>query len=164
MHPQMKLDPLFFHMPLNTSLEIVTTKDVAFALTKSIEKKDWLNERIFNLGGGEKCRISYNDFLKENFKLFGLKNMKFPKYAFAEKNFHCGYYKDTNVLNEILNFQRDSIGDYLEQVANFRNPIIKKFTNVFQKTIQRKLLKKSEPFEAYQNKNIKMINYYFINK
>ena len=39
---QMKLDPLFFHMPLKTPLEIVTTSDVASALVNAIEKKYYL--------------------------------------------------------------------------------------------------------------------------
>ncbi|MCF6364707.1 MAG: NAD(P)-dependent oxidoreductase [Bacteroidales bacterium] len=162
MNPKMKLDPLFFHMPLKTQLEIVTSRDVAFALVNAVEKKDYLNEQIFNLGGGNKCRISYEDFLKENFKLFGLNNMKFPKYAFAEKNFHCGYYKDTEILNDILNFQRDSIDDYLKQVSEKINPSKKILSKLFKKNIQKKLLTKSEPYEAYLNNNPELINHFFI--
>jgi len=164
MNPKMKLDPLFFHMPLNTSLEIVTVRDVAFALALATEKKDYLNERIFNLGGGEKCRILYNEFLNKNFKLFGLKELKFPEYAFAEKNFHCGYYKDTNLLNNILHFQRDTIDDYLEQVSEKINPFKKKLTQILKPLILKKLLTKSEPYEAYLKRNIELINHFFINK
>ncbi len=161
MHPKMKLDPLFFHMPLNTSLEIITTRDLAFALVKSIEKKDYINNSIFNIGGGEKCRISYENFLNANFKLFGLKNLNFPKYAFAEKNFHCGFYKDSNVLNEILNYQRDSIDDYFEQVQKTILPINKFLAFTFNRFIKKQLLKKSDPFKAYKSNNSKLINRFF---
>ncbi len=164
MHPQMKLNPLFFHMPLNTSLEIVTTKDVAFALVQATKKIDFLNETIFNLGGGGKCRISYKDFLTENYKRFGLGKLSFPKYAFAEKNFHCGYYADTEILNNILNFQRDNLSDYLYEVERSINPIKIRLSNLFKSIIQKKLLQKSEPFQAFKNKNIEMMNHFFINK
>jgi len=164
MHPKIKLNPLFFHMPLNTSLEIVTTKDVAFALVSAIQKKDYLNEQIFNLGGGEKCRIAYNDFLNENFKIFGLGKLNFPKYAFGEKNFHCGYYADTEILNDILNFQRDNLSDYLNEVRNSVNTFKKGLSAIFKNLIKKKLLQKSEPFHAFKNKDIEMVNHFFMDK
>ncbi len=75
------------------------------------------------MGGGKKYRITYEEFLKKNFKLFGLEKLNFPKYAFAEKNFHCGIYQDSNELNKILNFQRTDIKDYLNQVKNTVHPV-----------------------------------------
>lgn len=164
MHPKIKLDPLFFHMPLNTSLEIVTTKDVGYALVKSITKKEFLNERIFNLGGGKLCRISYKDFLKENYKIFGLGKLNFPKYAFAEKNFHCGFYEDSDILNSILNFQRESLYDYFNEVENSRSFLKRKIIGIFKGIIQKELLRKSEPYQAFINKNSEMINHFFNKK
>lgn len=161
---RMNLDPLFFHMPLNTPLEIVTAGDVASALVNAVDKKYYLNERIFNLGGGKNCRISYEDFLNKNFKLFGLKKINFPKYAFAEKNFHCGYFKDSKSLDNLLHFQRDTIDDYLEQVAQRVNPFRKKIMNLFRTVILKNLLKRSDPYKAYINRNLEMINHFFINK
>ncbi len=161
MHPKMKLNPLLFHMPLDTKLEIITVKDTAFALSEAISKKDYLNNCIFNLGGGEKCRILYKNFLSENFKLFGLKQLDFPKHSFAEKNFHCGYYKDSFVLNEIINFQRDSIEDYFCQVKKSINPISKFITNIFNKSVKKQLLKKSAPYNAYIRSNSNLMKHFF---
>lgn len=164
MHPKMKLDPLFFHMPLNTSLEIITTRDLAFALVEAIDKKEYLNDSIFNIGGGKDCRISYEKFLKKNFEIFGLQKLNFPKYAFAEKNFHCGFYQDSNVLNEILHYQRDSIEEYLKQVKNTINPVLKYITKLFGKQIKKQLLKKSEPYSALKTRNSQLINQFFKNQ
>ena len=116
------------------------------------------------MGGGKKCRISYKNFLKENFKLFGLKDINFPKYAFAEKNFHCGYYKDTCSLNNILSFQKDTIDDYLNLVEKQVNPFRKKIMNLLRPVILKKLLKRSDPYKAYINRNLEMINHFFIKK
>ncbi|NOZ35888.1 MAG: NAD(P)-dependent oxidoreductase [Chlorobi bacterium] len=163
MHTKMKLDPLFFHMPLKTSLEIITTKDSAFALVEAIQKKDFLNEQIFNVGGGINCRITYKDFLDKNFKIFGLKKLDFPKYAFAERNFHCGFYKDSYILNDFLHFQRDTIEDYFKSVYKSVNPITKFISVTFNKLIKNNLLKKSDPYKAVQSRNTDLINFFLKN-
>jgi nucleoside-diphosphate-sugar epimerase len=159
--PKMKPDPLMFHMPLNTQLEIVTAKDTARALVLAIEKKEYLNERIFNLGGGEMCRISYKDFLNENFKIFGLHKLDFPDNAFAEKNFHCGIYKDSHVLNRLLHFQTDTLEDHFRSVHKNTFFIKKLVTKILSKPIKKNMLKNSEPFKAIINRNLKMLNYFF---
>jgi len=158
---KMKLDPLFFHMPLNTALEIVTSGDVASALVKSLEKKELLNERIFNLGGGKNCRISYKDFLDQNFKALGLQKLTFPEYAFAEKNFHCGYYKDSQQLNNILDFQKETLNDYLNNVKKRTNFIKKLLIQILRPLILKNLLRRSDPYNAYINNNIELIKHYF---
>jgi len=160
-HPNMKLDPLFFHMPLNTSLEVITASDTARALVKSAEKKEYLNEIIFNLGGGEKCRISYNDFLKENFKILGLKQLNFPEHAFAEKNFHCGFYADGYILNDILDFRRDTLDDYFDSVRKNVNPVKYAVTKAFSSIIKKRLLRFSEPYKAFKRQDYKNINRFF---
>ena len=83
-----KMSNILFHMPLNTLLEFVTPWTCARAFYKAISYQDELNYRVFNLGGGEKCRTTYQEFLNDNFHIFGLGKPKFSQYSFAEKNFH----------------------------------------------------------------------------
>jgi len=162
--PIMKPDPLMFHMPLNTQLEIVTAKDTAKALVSAVDKKMYLNERTFNLGGGKECRISYKDFLNGNFKIFGLNKLDFPETAFAEKNFHCGIYKDSHVLDRILHFQTESINDHFRLVAAQISFPKKVMTWLLRHLIKKNMLKNSEPFKAVLNRNIEMLNYFFNRK
>jgi nucleoside-diphosphate-sugar epimerase len=164
MDPKMKLDPLFFHMPLNTSLEIVTSADVGTALVNACRKPEVLNERTFNLGGGKACRIVYEDFLTETFNIFGLRKAKFPPYAFAEKNFHCGFYKDSSRLDRLLHFQKHSLEDYYEQMRKQMNPVLRLLTGIFKSSVIKNLLKRSDPYKAYINKNIERINHFFIKR
>jgi len=103
-----KISGLMFHMPLATKMEITTPKDTARAFVNGISKQHQLNHKILNLGGGENCRLTYEDFLIKNFKLFGLGKVNFPSKAFGEKNFHCGYYADGNDLEEIVHFRNDT--------------------------------------------------------
>lgn len=143
-----KMSKLMFHQPLDTSLEIATPRDTARAFVKAIPKQKQLSKKIFNLGGGENCRTTYKDFLKRSFEIYGLGDFNLPPKAFAEKNFHCGFYADGDELDEILNFRRDSLADYFAaEKENF--PGIKKFgASLFKKPIKWYLLKQSEPYEA----------------
>lgn len=156
-----KISKLMFHQPLNTALEIATPRDTARAFVNGIEKQVALSKKIFNLGGGETCRISYKGFLERSFKIFGLGQINFPKYSFADKNFHCGYYQDGGDLEEIVHFRQDTLEDYFkmeEEKVSFGRKIA---TQLFNKPIKWFLLQKSEPYLAYKNKDIAQMNHYF---
>ncbi|TXD47208.1 NAD-dependent epimerase/dehydratase family protein [Polaribacter sp. IC073] len=156
-----KMSKLMFHQPLNTALEIATPKDTARAFVNGIEKQKQLSKQVFNLGGGESCRISYQHFLERSFAIFGLGKLNFPKHSFADKNFHCGYYADGDNLENIVHFRQDNLEDYFKMEAK-KVTFIKKFAaSVLKKPIKWFLLKKSEPYEAYKNKNVKQMKHYF---
>lgn len=156
-----KISKLMFHQPLNTALEIATPRDTARAFVNGIEKQNLLSKKIFNLGGGEMCRISYEGFLERSFTIFGLGKLNFPKYAFADKNFHCGFYADGNDLEEIVHFRRDTLEDYFKMEVDKVSPIVKFFTSIFKTPVKWFLLQKSGPYEAYKNQDVKQMNHYF---
>lgn len=151
-----KISKLMFHQPLKTFLEIATPQDTARAFVKAIDKQEGLSKRIFNLGGGESCRIDYKGFLERSFEIFGLGELNFPDKSFAEKNFHCGFYEDGEDLENILHFRQDSLEDYFriekEKVSSF-----KKFgASLFRKPIKQYLLKQSEPLAAFRKNDKKL--------
>lgn len=156
-----KMSKLMFHQPLNTALEIATPRDTARAFVNGIEKQKALSKQTYNLGGGESCRISYRHFLERSFAIFGLGKLNFPKKAFADKNFHCGYYADGDVLEKIVNFREDTLEDYFNMEANKVSSIKRIATSLFKKPIKWYLLKKSEPLEAFQKNDKKQIQHYF---
>jgi nucleoside-diphosphate-sugar epimerase len=147
------MDPLMFHMPLDTSFEIATTRDTGYALVRAIEHEVLLENRIFNLSGGEKCRIIYRDFLSRSFEISGLGKNPFPDEAFATANFHCGFYDDNNKLENILHFQRDSIEDYFSLFKKNTNPAAKFIATLFRPLIIKKLVKLSDPLKAKRDNN-----------
>ena len=57
-----KISKLMFHMPLDTKLEICTPEDTARAFLHAIFKSALLRGRVFNLGGGESCCMTYREF------------------------------------------------------------------------------------------------------
>ena len=112
----LRVTGLMFHMPLGTPIEFTTPEDTARAFYHALEKQEVLNRKVFNLGGGETCRISYQQFLSRSFAISGLGQLNFPEKAFADKNFHCGYYADGDELEELLSFRRDSVSSYFSKL------------------------------------------------
>ncbi len=145
-----KLGAIMFHMPLDTPIEFITPQDAGRAFAKAVIYSNQLQNRIFNLGGGENCRIIYKDFLQKNFEIYGLGKLKYPSQAFAQVNFHCGYYADGQQLEEILHFRQDTIDSYFNQLEQHITETQKFFTTLFSPIIKRILLWKSEPLKAFR--------------
>jgi nucleoside-diphosphate-sugar epimerase len=156
-----KASELMFHMPLDSKMEIATPGDAGRAFVNAIGHTGDLVGKIFNLSGGEKCRILYRDFLSRSFKIFGLGELDFKENSFAGRNFHCGYYEDGDILNDILAFRRDTIDDYFVTLEKNLSLFQKISTILFRRLIKQNLQKKSEPLAAVKANNEKDIQHYF---
>ena len=158
---KLRIQPLMFHMPLDTALEWCHPEDVGFALVEAIKYPSLLRS-IFNLGGGEKCRIKAGEFLKEVFNIWGLDVRVLPRYAFAIQNFHSGYYADSFHLNDILNFQKRNLQDYYNQVRSKVSPLQKFFIRLVPKNVVKQwLLGMSEPLNAIKKNNEALIERFY---
>ena len=156
-----KVSKLMFHQPLKTSLEIATPEDTARAFINAIDKQEQLSKKTFNLGGGESCRMVYENFLAHSFNIYGLGELNFPLKSFAEKNFHCGYYEDGDVLNNLLDFRNDSIESYFEKEKQKLSPFKVKIISIFKNPIKSYLKKQSEPLIAYTTKDKELMQQFF---
>jgi nucleoside-diphosphate-sugar epimerase len=156
-----KVSPLMFHMPLDSYLEIATPADTGRAFINALRHLIELKGNIYNLGGGEKCRISYKDFLSRSFKAMGLGSLDFQKNTFAGRNFHCGNYADGDLLEELLNFRRDTIEDYFIALKKSVSPFRRIAAIFFRKIIKLSLEKQSEPLAAIKTNNKTDIQHYF---
>lgn len=152
---------LMFRMPLEQIIEICTPRDTARAFVHTLEHLDEVEGQIFNLGGGLECTTTYGKFLASNMEAYGLAPMDFPAHAFAQKNFHCGYYEDGDKLEEILHFRRDTLADYYAMVAD-STPILQKLaTKAISKIVKSYLLSKSEPYKAWVEQDQEGMKLYF---
>jgi nucleoside-diphosphate-sugar epimerase len=156
-----KPTPLMFHMPLETKMEIATPEDTARAIVNALDKSDILDGNTYNLSGGENCRISYKDFLSRSFRIIGLGELDFEKGAFATRNFHCGYYEDGDILDDILHFRSDSIDDYFMDLRKSTSVIRRLITSLFKGPIKNSMLKNSEPLAAIKSENETELKHYF---
>lgn len=139
---KIKMDPIMFHMPLETKIEICHTKDIGLALTNALETEDSI-DKIFNLAGGESCRTDFEEYLNNMTEMFGLGRHFLPKSAFSTENFHCGW-MDTEESQEVLRFQRHSLDDYFGEVKA-KYQFVKPFASMVKNSVKKVLLKQS-PF------------------
>lgn len=158
-----KISGIMFDVPLETKLEICTVRDTATAFINSIDHLEELNGKVFNLGGGEQCRITYFDFMTRAFNAFGMGKVNFPDYAFAKQNFHCGHYVDGDELEEIIHFRSDDIESYFKRFDASVPAIQRFFTLPFGGIIKWFLLKLSIPYKAYKKGDQEKIKFFFGN-
>lgn len=156
-----KIGKIIFHMPLKTKLEITTPSDTGRAFANAINHKEELKSKIFNLGGGEKCRASYKEMLSKTYRIVGLGRLDFPDNAFATANFHCGYYADGDDLENILHFRKQTYKDFYDEYRKLTSPLKRMITSLLSPLIKKKLLKLSEPYQAVKNGDKKMMKRFF---
>lgn len=160
MNPGMKADPLMFHMPLNTRLEVLSEKDTATAMVKALACEK-VRKRIFNLGGGNSCRTDFKTYLNQVFTIIGLGKNLLPPAAFAQRNFHCGYYADSDELENILRFRSESLNDFFERIHKKTGPVNRFFNRICKPAIKNYLLRHSEPLKARSNTSSKLFSRFF---
>ncbi|MCC6251850.1 MAG: NAD(P)-dependent oxidoreductase [Bacteroidia bacterium] len=156
-----KISKLMFNMPLETKFEICTPEDTARAFVNALDKFESVKHKIFNLGGGKACCTTYRNFLENSFRIYGLGKLNFPKYAFAEHNYHCGYFADGDDLNNLLHFRNDTLETYYKRTQAGVSTIIKWLTFILSPIIKWYLLAQSEPYKAYKMQNIEQLKHFF---
>jgi nucleoside-diphosphate-sugar epimerase len=136
-----QFQPTMFKMPLNTSLEVCHTKDVGLALTNAANTPE-IFSGTYHIAGGEKCRITYKDYLDDMTEIFGLGRNLLPAEAFSKNGYHCGY-MDTEITEKNLHYQKHSLKDiYQAMKKRFRG--VKLFAWMVRPIIRHILLKKSD--------------------
>ncbi len=116
----LKFRPVMFHIPLNGWLEIIHVKDVALAIVNAIEfDKVW--GKIFNLGGGKDCQITYRENLNDYYEIMGFGKNFIPETAFAKEGLYCGIFdpQETQGLQNFLKFQPHTLQDFYNEVKKW---------------------------------------------
>ncbi|MFX1496217.1 MAG: NAD-dependent epimerase/dehydratase family protein [Promethearchaeota archaeon] len=144
---KLDMDPLMFHMPLDTSIEICDTKDVGLALSNAVDCNQIWGE-TFHIAGGMRCRTTYREYLNMMMQIFGLGENFLPEQAFAKKDFHCGY-MDTEKSQSLLKYQNHTLEDYFNEVVE-KFGVKKHLLKIFKKTVKFHLLKSSEPYRRFK--------------
>ncbi len=117
-------DGLMFHTCFNAPLEWVTAEDsgllIANIIKSDMENGAELNKKfwgkVFNIGGGQVNCVTGYDVLNDGFEIIGgtVKNFFDPDFN-AIRNFHGVWFYDSNELEELFHYQRQSTKDFWEQ-------------------------------------------------
>ncbi|MFX1454159.1 MAG: NAD-dependent epimerase/dehydratase family protein [Promethearchaeota archaeon] len=143
---KLQMDPLMFKMPLDTCIEICDTKDVGLALVNAIENEEIWGETL-HIAGGERCRITYKEYLNNMMDIFGIGNNTLPEEAFNTKGYHCGY-MNTEKSQSMLYYQKHTIDDYFSEVRK-KVAFSRFWTVIFRSVAKKYLLTKSSYYREY---------------
>ena len=111
---KLRMDPLMFRMPLTTCLEICSPRDTARALCAAVATPG-VEGKMYHLAGGEKCRTTFGEYLRNVFEIMGLGRDLLPDSAFSTAGYHCGY-METQEPQSLLSFQHDTLQDHYAEV------------------------------------------------
>lgn len=129
---EMILDPIMYHQPLTTCIEFCTARNAGLVLANACEEDipETFWRRFYNIGGGPRSRVTYLEFMEKLLALTGIRDIReiYDRNWFALRNFHCQWFEDSHVLNEVLHHQVEGLDDYLVQYEN-AIPLWQKFAS-----------------------------------
>jgi hypothetical protein len=112
-------DPIMFHQPINTCIELCTEHDAGLMLANACDDDlpDAFWRRFYNIGGGPACRVVFYGYMRRTLEMFGIDSRRImERNWFALRNFHCHWFEDSGVLNEFLSYQTESLEDHLRHI------------------------------------------------
>lgn len=101
-----------YNVPRNTYLEAITENDAAYLFANALNYPAKLNKKIYNGGGGDAMKGYYSDILANVLDITGLNFKYFVNLLFIDKNFYIQECKDSDKLNNILEYQSESLTSY----------------------------------------------------
>ncbi len=116
-------DGLMFHTVWNGALEWVTDVDSGNMCKNLIErdsdgKLNGFWNRVFNIGGGESCRVTGFESFDRCFTLTGKGAKKYFKPNWnISRNFHGVWFYDSDELNDFLDFRNESFEDFWKRMG-----------------------------------------------
>jgi nucleoside-diphosphate-sugar epimerase len=109
-------DPYIFGIPLEQRIEFIHTRDIGLAIANAVSAET--DGKILLLGGGERCRMTYKEFISRTLGAVGMKMLPdsaFLKPTCDEEYFHTDW-MDTEEAEKLLHFQTRTFDDYLEEL------------------------------------------------
>lgn len=118
-------DGLMFHTCFNAPIEWVTARDSGLLMRRLVEKDALGNleeafwKKCYNIGGGACNRVTGYDTFDEGFKIIGGSTQKYMKPQWNSlRNFHCMWFQDSHILNDYLDFQKEDVKDYWQEILS----------------------------------------------
>lgn len=123
-------DPIMTHVVLNGVMEWVSAEDAA-RLAVGVCAEDVTPEvwgGIFNIGGGEEWRLTNWQFQMLIGGALGVADVRkwFALNWFATRNFHGQWYTDSDLLEELVPFRRDTVEATLSRALDAASPSLRK--------------------------------------
>ncbi len=114
------MDPIMFHQPLETCIELCTAKDSGLLLANACEENvpDAFWRNFYNIGGGATARLTFVELMERVYMALGLGRpaQLAERRWYALRNFHCHWFADSDKLNDFLNFRTMGVREYIDSI------------------------------------------------
>lgn len=114
-------EPFMLNIKKNSIVEVSTNYDVAYAFVKSLDYKNELNKKIFNVGMGGDGRLRYNEILKKVLINYGISFKYILSRIFLEHNYKSPILTDSDDLENIIHYRTDSLYNYFNRLKRREN-------------------------------------------
>ncbi|MGB5811615.1 MAG: NAD(P)-dependent oxidoreductase [Polyangiales bacterium] len=114
------ISPFVFDMHPDLKVEFTHPRDQALGIINSLVLHDEVVGRTLLLGGGERNRYRYREWLNLVFTSMGLPSI--PRSAFGDALFLTDWV-DSEASQAILDYQRHTLDDYLEEIRQELGPM-----------------------------------------
>jgi nucleoside-diphosphate-sugar epimerase len=138
--------PIMFEIGLDNRIEAMHLDDAALAITNAL-KTDEVWKKIWLVGGGKTCQVTYRDYLARLLSAMGIGPL--PEEAFSKKEYATDWI-DSEKTEKLLKYQRKTFDDIVKEIAACLG--WKKYFVPMAKPIARKMILKMSP---YYKKNLK---------
>mgnify|MGYP002621193887 CR=1 FL=1 len=116
-------EEIIYNVVPSCNMETVSVQNVGYAFACGIDHLKELNRKTFNVSGGESFRVNYRDYMIHLLKYYGLTLKFFSSWLLSEKNYYSGFYKDGNVLDDILKFRSKSLNYYYSTLYKYKRRV-----------------------------------------
>ncbi len=99
---------MIYNIPKNDMVEFISSDDAAYAFVKCIDKKDSINKKVLNIGGGDMCTLLFKDLKKMIILNHGIDSNIVTQSFYLNNKYYSPVLLDSNESNELLDYQRDS--------------------------------------------------------
>ena len=99
---------MIYNIPNDEMIECISSEDAAYAFVKCIDKKEQINKKFLNIGGGDNCTVLFKDLKRMILKNHGLSWSYIVNSLFVSRNYHSPILLDSKDSNTILDYQNDS--------------------------------------------------------
>jgi len=139
-----RFHPMTFDVPADQRIEMVHTRDVGLAVANAVSCDEALGRTLL-IAGGKGCRLRYRELQARVGELVGIP--AFPKSAFSRRPYYMDF-MDTAEAQRLLQFQRHSFDDYLDELRTTIPRLYPIVLRPFGGLIRRRLLEKSPHHHA----------------
>lgn len=99
---------MIYNIANDDMVECISSEDAAYAFVKCLDKKEEVNKKILNIGGGDNCTLLFKDLKKMIMSYHGVSYNNAVQSIFISKNYYSPVLIDSIESNRILDYQNDS--------------------------------------------------------